>query len=28
VRNVDSFAVSGFDDIQSDKSLSYDKLVK
>jgi Domain of unknown function (DUF4832) len=27
-RNIDSFAISGFDDIQSDKSLFYDKVVK
>ncbi|MDI1248447.1 MAG: DUF4832 domain-containing protein [Lacunisphaera sp.] len=27
-RTIDSFAVSGFDDIQSDDSLSYDKVVK
>jgi len=25
---IDSFAVSGFDDVQSDKSLSYDKVVE
>jgi hypothetical protein len=27
-KNIDSFPVSGFNDIQSDKSLSYDKVVK
>lgn len=27
-QKIDSFAVSGFDDIQSDKSLSYDKVLK
>lgn len=27
-KTIDSFAVSGFDDIQSDKSLSYDRVVK
>ncbi len=27
-QEIDSFSVSGFDDIQSDKSLSYDKVVK
>ena len=26
-QEVDSFSVSGFDDVQSDKSLSYDKVV-
>jgi len=25
---IDSFTLSGFDDLQSDKSLSYDKVVK
>jgi hypothetical protein len=27
-QTIDSFSVSGFDDLQSDKSLSYDKVVK
>jgi hypothetical protein len=27
-QKIDSFTVTGFDDIQSDKSLSYDKVVK
>lgn len=27
-QSIESFSVSGFDDIQSDKSLSYDKVVK
>ncbi len=27
-QEIDSFSVSGFDDIQSDKSLTYDKVVK
>jgi len=27
-KNIDSFTVSGFDDIQSDRSLSYDRVVK
>jgi len=27
-QTIDSFSVSGFDDIQSDRSLSYDKMVK
>jgi len=27
-RTIDSFSVSGFDDVQSDRSLSYDKVVK
>jgi hypothetical protein len=27
-RELDSFSVSGFNDVQSDKSLSYDKVVK
>ncbi len=27
-KTIDSFIISGFDDIQSDKSLSYDRVVK
>jgi hypothetical protein len=27
-QTIDSFSVSGFDDVQSDRSLSYDKVVK
>jgi hypothetical protein len=27
-KNIDSFSITQFDDIQSDKTLSYDKVVK
>ena len=27
-RNINSFSVAGFDDVQSDRSLSYDKVIK